>query len=118
MLQALCDADILLYPSYHHGLATLILQAMWAGLPIVAMLDDPVAQAVGEGAGVVAKGATMGEVLEDLCARTLDLIDSPSRRQRLGQRGRELVRETYDWSKTVDRLSRLLVEAKGSMRAR
>ena len=117
MLQALCDADILLYPSYHHGLATLILQAMWAGLPIVAMLDDPVAQAVGEGAGVVAKGATMGEVLEDLCARTLDLIDSPSRRQRLGQRGRELVRETYDWSKTVDRLSRLLVEAKGSMRA-
>ena len=117
MLQALCDADILLYPSYHHGLATLILQAMWAGLPIVAMLDDPVALAVGEGAGVVAQGATMEEVLDDMQVKTLELIDSEERRRQLGQRGRELVRERYAWSKTVERLSRLLEEAKAACEA-
>jgi len=51
MLQALFDADILLYPSYHHGLATVILQAMYAKLPIVTIAGDPVARCVAEGGG-------------------------------------------------------------------
>ena len=108
MLQALCDADILLYPSYHHGLATLILQAMWAGLPIVAMLDDPVAQAVGRGAGLVAAGKTMPELLDDLMLKTLQLVASPQLRQQCGQRGQQLIAENYNWQNLCLGLKNLL----------
>jgi len=112
MLQALCDADILLYPSYHHGLATVILQAMWAGLPIVSMLDDPVAQAVGEGAGVVAQGQSMAEILDDLTTKTLALVDSSELRQQYGEGGRKLIAEKYNWTTLCGRLNRLLTDAK------
>ena len=108
MLQALCDADILLYPSYHHGLATLILQAMWARLPIVAMLDDPVAQVVAQGAGVVGHGETMAALLEDLTRKTLELIQDSALRRRCGEAGKRLIREEYAWSASVGRLSALL----------
>jgi glycosyltransferase involved in cell wall biosynthesis len=117
MLQALCDADILLYPSYHHGLATLILQAMWAGLPIVAMLDDPVAQAVGEGAGLVATGKTIPGLLDDLMVKTLQLVDSSESRHACGQRGQQLIAEKYNWQTLCRELNNLLkqvvLETKG-----
>ena len=108
MLQALCDADILLYPSYHHGLATVILQAMWAGLPIIAMLDDPVAQAVGEGAGLVAKGNTVEELLDDLERKTLQLINLPALRGKLGNNGRQLIAQKYSWKVSVRKMAEYL----------
>ncbi len=111
MLQALCDADILLYPSYHHGLATVILQAMWAGLPIVAMLDDPVAQAVGEGAGIVAQGNTIEAILEDLVLKVNRLIDTPELRCKLGEKGRKMIAETYNWQALCQRLNGILEKA-------
>ena len=111
MLQALLDADILLYPSYHHGLATVILQAMWAGLPIVAMLDDPVAQAVNEGAGLVAQGDSMNVILEDLVFKTTKLIDKPDLRQKLGANGRRLIAEKYNWASLCQTLNGILREA-------
>ncbi len=114
MLQALWDADILLYPSYHHGLATLILQAMWAGLPIVAMLDDPVAQVVQEGGGMVGQGETLEEILEDLTQKTLELIQEPERRHVMGESFRKLVAENYTWSASVERLSRLLTDSRAA----
>ena len=111
MLQALLDADILLYPSYHHGLATVILQAMWAGLPIVAMLDDPVAQAVNEGAGLVAQGDSMEAILDDLVAKTTRLIEEPEVRKQLGTNGRRLIAEKYNWTSLCRRLNGILTEA-------
>ena len=111
MLQALLDADILLYPSYHHGLATVILQAMWAGLPIVAMLDDPVAQAVNEGAGLVAQGNSMDAILDDLVAKTTRLIEEPELRKQLGANGRRLIAEKYNWISLCRRLNDILTEA-------
>lgn len=118
MLQALCDADILLYPSYHHGLATLILQAMWAGLPIVAMLDDPIAQAVGRGTGVVAQGETMEELMADMVAKTTSLVDCPKARKALSDCGRQLVRNDYSWERSVKKLSDELISAKQESDAR
>ena len=108
MIQALFDADILLYPSYHHGLATLILQAMYAGLPIVTIAGDPVAQCVAEGGGLVADGTDMAAILDDLACKTLRLVESPELRRELGEQGRRLVRERYDWCILTRRLSDIL----------
>ncbi len=108
MLQALFDADILLYPSYHHGLATVILQSMYVKLPIVTIAGDPVAQCVAEGGGVVADGATMREILDDLTKKTVTLIESPEMRRDLGEKGRKLIEEKYEWSILCRKLSHLL----------
>lgn len=108
MMQALCDADILLYPSYHHGLATVILQAMYVGLPIVTIAGDPVAQCVAEGGGMVADGADMAAILDDLEAKTLRLIDSGEERRKIGEQGMRLVRERYNWRILTRRLSDIL----------
>ena len=113
MVQALFDADILLYPSYHHGLATIILQAMYAKLPIVALKDDSIGQTVSEGGGVVAEGDSMKEVLDDLERKTERLIDSAELRRTLGENGRKRIAEQYEWRILTRKLSDLLVELAG-----
>ena len=105
MIQALFDADILLYPSYHHGLATVILQAMYAKLPIVTIAGDPVAQVVAEGAGIVADGKTMPDILADLENKTLELVQSAELRRQYGENGRRLIAERYEWQVLVHQLS-------------
>lgn len=116
MMQALFDADILLYPSYHHGLATVILQAMYAGLPIVTIAGDPVAQCVAEGGGMVADGADMAAILDDLAAKTLQLVDSAELRRKIGEQERVLVRERYEWNVLTRRLSDILQDFSGGRR--
>ncbi|MBS1369306.1 MAG: glycosyltransferase family 4 protein [Lentisphaeria bacterium] len=110
MIQALFDADILLYPSYHHGLATVILQAMYARLPIVALTGDPIGLAVSEGAGLAASGASMPEILDDLERKTEQLIGSRTLREELGANGRRLIEIRYEWRVLVRQLSALLTE--------
>ncbi|MCQ2379553.1 MAG: glycosyltransferase family 4 protein [Victivallaceae bacterium] len=108
MIQALFDADILLYPSYHHGLATVVLQSMYARLPIVTIAGDPVAQCVSEAGGIVVDGSTMTELMDGLTASTLRLLDSPELRREIGFRGKELVVEKYSWTVLCRRLADLL----------
>jgi len=110
MMQTLFDADILLYPSYHHGLATVILQAMYARLPIVTIAGDPIAVTVSEGSGLVASGESMKEILDDLEKKTLDLIGSPDLRRTCGENGRKLIETRYEWRILTRQLSDLLLE--------
>ena len=105
MFQELCDADILLYPSYHHGLATLILQAMYAGLPIVCIKGDPVALAVAEGAGAIASGDSLSDIIDDFTDKTLELTDFPELRLQYGEKGRQLAVDKYDWKKMCEVLA-------------
>lgn len=56
LMKELYEADILLYPAYHHGLATLILQAMYAYLPIVSMEGDIISEVVHNKCGLAAGG--------------------------------------------------------------
>ena len=44
--------DIFLYPTFHHGLATIVLQAMLTGLPIICIEGDATGRAVGQEAGI------------------------------------------------------------------
>ena len=111
MLQALADADILLYYSYHHGLATVILQAMYEKLPIVALGSDSVALAVSEGAGLVADGKTPQEIRESMIAQVRRLIESPELRNSCGETGRKLIETKYNWHSLTAKLAELLTEA-------
>ncbi|MDR0931939.1 MAG: glycosyltransferase family 4 protein, partial [Victivallales bacterium] len=108
LIQTLFDADILLYPSYHHGLATVILQAMHARLPIVALTGDSVGIAVAEGAGVAVSGESMPEILNNLEREVEQLIDSPELRKKFGYSGRNLIETKYEWRILIQQLSNRL----------
>jgi glycosyltransferase involved in cell wall biosynthesis len=105
LLLTLNDSDILLYPSYHHGLATVILQAMYVGLPIVVLAGDAVASTVDGECGLAASGASLEEILRDLERQTERLIDDPDLRAKLGARGQELIATRYEWRQLTKRLS-------------
>lgn len=109
MLQNLRDADILLYPSYHHGLATVILQAMYVGLPVVTIAGDPIALCLSEGGGIVVDGGTMDEIMDELTAAVLRLVEHPEERRKLGECGHRLIETRYEWSVMTEKLSELLI---------
>lgn len=110
MLQALADADILLYYSYHHGLATVILQAMYEKLPIVALAGDSVSLAVSEGAGLVADGDTPEQLRNDMLNQTRRLIENPDLRRQIGENARKLVEDKYNWHSLTAGLAQTLTQ--------
>ena len=110
MLLALQNHDILMYPTYHHGLATLVLQAMYAGIPIVGMAGDAVADTIADGIGLVADGNTMPDILDDLERKTLQLIDSPELRQQCINKEKKLLQGRFDWKIMVTKMCSLYDE--------
>ncbi|MCQ2377694.1 MAG: glycosyltransferase [Victivallaceae bacterium] len=108
MIQALFDADVLLYLSYHHGLATVVLQAMYAKLPILALAGDPVGETVAQGAGIAAGGKTMAERMDKLEDAALKFADFPDLRRQYGERGRELIETNYEWNVLCRKLAEKL----------
>ena len=101
LMQELYEADILLYPAYHHGLATIILQSMYAYLPIVSMCGDIISDTVESKCGVVGCGDSMQEIKENFTFKTLELINSQELRDTLAYKGREMVKNTFEWSQLV-----------------
>lgn len=107
MMNIFNTSDLLLYPSYHHGLATVILQAMWAKLPIVALQGDFVAHAVAEGAGLCASGGNMDEIIRDIADKAEMILADADLRKQLGECGRTLILQKYSWDVMVDGMSRI-----------
>jgi hypothetical protein len=52
ILRLMEESDVFLYPSFHHGLATVVLQAMLTGVPIVCLEGDATGRAVRQEAGI------------------------------------------------------------------
>ena len=73
MLKSLYHSDILLYPAYHHGLATIILQSMYCFLPIISMAGDIISDTVHNNCGLSADGKTYKEIEKNLLINTKKL---------------------------------------------
>lgn len=101
--------DVFLYPSFHHGLATVVLQAMLTGLPVVCIEGDATGRAIGMTAGVTAQlsketppHAAVAEAIGALAA------DEP-RRQALARAARRIALDAYSYetlAANVDRTYR------------
>lgn len=104
MLNTLNQCDILLYPSYHHGLATVILQAMHLGIPIIALRGDTISSVVDGECGLVADGYNINDILNNLESLTLNLIEDKDLRVKLGDKGKEMIKNTYEWSQIIKSL--------------
>jgi len=89
--------DLLILPSRSEGLPRTILEALATGCPVVTSDLPQLKPIVNKAGETVAVGDT-----EALAASLRELLDDESRRQRLGDRGREHVVECYAWEETVE----------------
>jgi glycosyltransferase involved in cell wall biosynthesis len=100
-------ADVFVLPTRADAVPWSVLEAMAAGLPVVASRVGAIDELIGDAGETVAPGDP------DAIAAAIAPLADPERRQRLGARARERVRELYDSARQVPRLLEALREAAG-----
>jgi glycosyltransferase involved in cell wall biosynthesis len=100
----LAALDVFVQPSRYEGLGVAVLEAMAAGLPVVASRVGGIPEAVQEGKTglLVAK-----EEPEALAAAIAELLQDPARAARMGAEGRRRVLAEFSMEAMADRYERL-----------
>jgi glycosyltransferase involved in cell wall biosynthesis len=111
--ELMASADILVLPSFSENLPVAIIEAMAAGVAVVAT-------PVGAVEDIIADGETgllvpPGDV-DALTAALHRLVDDPALRERLGTAGRALHREKLDLVPFADAMQRVWTEAAATVR--
>jgi glycosyltransferase involved in cell wall biosynthesis len=97
----LAAADALVLPSWQEGLPLVVLEAMAAGVPVVATSVGGTPEAVVDGeTGLLVPPRDVPA----LTAAIDTLLDDPERARRLGEAGRRRVRERFDAAESTRRI--------------
>lgn len=103
----LAAIDILTAPSHAEGMSNVILEAMAAGIPVVATRVGGTPELIEDGAS----GLLVGRRAPDRLAEAIDkLIEEPDLRVRLGRAGQERVRSLFSIEHTAALTKRLYLD--------
>ncbi|MGF1542023.1 MAG: glycosyltransferase family 4 protein [Pleurocapsa sp.] len=106
-LVKLGQAQVLVHPSLHDSGGWVCLEAMSAGRPIICLdLGGPSVQ-VTEEIGIKVSAREPKQAIKDLARAMIRLEDDPKLRSQLGQAGRKMVREFYNWEVKAKKLTEL-----------
>ncbi|MCK9504233.1 MAG: glycosyltransferase family 4 protein [Porticoccaceae bacterium] len=97
LVKELHMADVFLYPSFHHGMATVVLQAMLTGLPIVCIEGDAIGRAIGQTGGITVQLAKDRDPVDDLAGALLHLASNETLRQSLASTAREMAHQNFSY---------------------
>lgn len=110
VLRYYLSASVFVIPSYHEGLATVLLEAMACG-------DAVVATDVRGNSDVVVSGKTGLLVPKKepiaLANAIICLLENPDLRERLAENARKLIEEEFTWEKVADRVVEAYLKAIG-----
>jgi glycogen(starch) synthase len=96
----LAHADLLVLPSIYEELGTVLLEAMWLGLPIVASKSGGIPEVVTDGVSGLLVPPGDSEAL----ARAIDrVLSSPDLARQLGEAARKRAKD-YDWEMLAERV--------------
>lgn len=96
-------AQVMVMPSYSENFGNVAVEAIAAGLPVVATPEVGVADTIAAGgAGLVAAGTA-----EPLAKAIQALLADPRRRAAMGEAGRQLARERFTWPAVAARMESL-----------
>jgi len=109
--ELLSTANLLVLPSHHEGLPMVIVEAMAAGLPIVATPVGGIPEVVRDGYNGFL--VPVGEV-EALAEKLAVLAGDPNLRELMGQRSREIAEQELDVKPYVERLVALYESVAGA----
>src|SRR3989344_3374176 len=106
--QYLAQADVFVRPSLSEGLGTAFLEAMAAGLPVIATPVGGISDFLKDGeTGLFCR---VGDP-EDIAAKISKVLSDGVLKSRLILNGRKLVEEKYTWDKISDKFRELYLEA-------
>lgn len=111
LVQALHDSDLMLYPSFHHGLATIVLQAMLTGLPVLCIEGDATGRAVGQEAGITVPLFLAEPPAAGLARAIAALARDEPRRQALAAEARRRAVEDHAYPVLAARIEAVYQEA-------
>ena len=115
VLELLAQVHALVHPSLHDSGGWVCPEAMAAGRPVICLdLGGPAMQ-VTEECGIKVPALSPHQVICDLAAAMQTLAADRALCARLGQAGRNRVKECFEWSGKAERLSRLLEEVLGQL---
>ncbi len=104
--EVLAGADLFALPSRHEGFPSAMLEAMAAGVPVVATdAGAAVAELIRQSGGWPGGGD-----VDSLAAAIGDALNDPDRRTAAGRRGRDVARR-YSWPAMVDQYEAVLMIA-------
>ncbi|MBU0943575.1 MAG: glycosyltransferase family 4 protein [Proteobacteria bacterium] len=95
--ELLAEGDVFLYPSLRDAVATVVLEAMAAGLPVVCLEGTGPAQVVTPDIGLVARGNDEKEITDDLAVAISRLLEDKDLRQKMGRCAQETVAAQHSW---------------------
>ncbi|WP_339134466.1 MAG: glycosyltransferase [Candidatus Electrothrix sp. GW3-4] len=100
MPRLLASSDIYLSSSHSEGLSIAILEAMAAGLPVVATNVGDTARVVVKGTGLIVPPHEPSQLADAICL----LLDEPDRQKSFGSAARTFIKNNYnpaDWANTI-----------------
>jgi len=111
-LEAYVDADVYVLPSVYETFPITVLEACACGLPVVVTDRCGIGHIINGQAGLVVHYDK-----KQLSDAILRMLTDEEIRQRLGEKGKALICEKYDWSKIVEQLEGIYraVLRKGSL---
>ena len=112
IVELYAEAELAVVPSLYEGFSLPAVEAMAAGVPLVATTGGAVGEVVGRD-GTTAALVPPGDA-GALAQTILELLADPERRARIGEAGRERVTSMYSWqacaARTVEQYRALLDE--------
>jgi glycosyltransferase involved in cell wall biosynthesis len=108
---AIAALNIIIIPSLNDGFNLVAVEAMASSKPIVATAVGGLPEVVGDG-GILVKP----EDARGLAQETIQLINAPDLRKKLGQRGRKRAETHFDWNVCLQRTLDIYQQVVGTTR--
>jgi glycosyltransferase involved in cell wall biosynthesis len=110
------EADILVLPSLYECGGAVVLEAMAAGLPVIASDWGGPADYLDESCGILVPPKSRQQFVEDLAGAMKRLCADWELRLTMGISGRKKVEEQFDWERKVDRIVEIYESAARNQR--
>ncbi|WP_254955427.1 glycosyltransferase family 4 protein [Cyanobium sp. Cruz-8H5] len=101
------SADVFVLPSLWECGGAVVLEAMAAGVPVIATDWGGPADYLDDETGILVKPTNPRQFPQDLAAAMIRLANDPNLRQKLGQAARKKVQAQFDWDRKIDRITEI-----------
>lgn len=104
LARELRDADVFVLPSLWECGGAVVLEAMAAGVPVIATAWGGPADYLDADTGILVPPTHPEQFVRDLAAAIRKLATDPALRRRMGEAARLKVRAEFDWERKIDRM--------------
>jgi glycosyltransferase involved in cell wall biosynthesis len=104
LARRLRTTDVFVLPSLYECGGAVVLEAMAAGLPVIATRWGGPTDYIDSECGILVDPSSPEAFVAGLSSAMIALADNPALRARLGRAGRERVVREFDWEQKVDRI--------------